>query len=175
LTQILVSTKFEKEIVFESSVLVWIRNWIRIEPQPCGAGCKIHHPRPKGVHGQHHIPQDSAGQIDELVLEKKITNFAAGDGFFYWNNALSTPLPLCRMYRGDEHLDHLTTTLFAGPSASRMFCVPEDDFRAGGHLNGLGDLPEDLRWGASNYHQKGVRCRVTVVEGAARKKRLDWG
>jgi hypothetical protein len=33
LTQILISKKFEKEIVFESSVLAWIRirNWIRIE------------------------------------------------------------------------------------------------------------------------------------------------
>jgi hypothetical protein len=36
LTQILISTKFEKEIVFESSVLAWtrIRNWFRIE-QKC--------------------------------------------------------------------------------------------------------------------------------------------
>jgi hypothetical protein len=32
--QILISKKFEKEIVFESSVLAWIRNWIRIE-QKC--------------------------------------------------------------------------------------------------------------------------------------------
>jgi hypothetical protein len=33
LTQILISKKFEKEIVFESSVLAWIRirNWIRIQ------------------------------------------------------------------------------------------------------------------------------------------------
>jgi hypothetical protein len=30
LTQILISKKFEKEIVFESSVLAWIRNRIRI-------------------------------------------------------------------------------------------------------------------------------------------------
>jgi hypothetical protein len=31
LTQILISTKFEKEIVFESSVLAWIRIRIRTE------------------------------------------------------------------------------------------------------------------------------------------------
>jgi hypothetical protein len=33
LTQISISKKFQKEIVFESSVLAWIRirNWIRIE------------------------------------------------------------------------------------------------------------------------------------------------
>jgi hypothetical protein len=30
LTQILISKKFEKEIVFESSVLAWIRIWIQI-------------------------------------------------------------------------------------------------------------------------------------------------
>jgi hypothetical protein len=30
MTQILISKKFEKEMVLESSVLAWIRNWIRI-------------------------------------------------------------------------------------------------------------------------------------------------
>jgi hypothetical protein len=38
LTQILISKKFEKEIVFESSVLAWI--WIRIE-QKCWIRIRI--------------------------------------------------------------------------------------------------------------------------------------
>jgi hypothetical protein len=42
LTKILISKKFEKEIVFESSVLGWIRNWgqIRIE-QKCWIRIRI--------------------------------------------------------------------------------------------------------------------------------------
>jgi hypothetical protein len=40
LTQILISNKFEKEIVFESSVLAWIRNRIRIE-QKCWIRIRI--------------------------------------------------------------------------------------------------------------------------------------
>jgi hypothetical protein len=42
LTPILISKKFEKEIVFESSVLAWIRirNWIRIE-QKCWIRIRI--------------------------------------------------------------------------------------------------------------------------------------
>jgi hypothetical protein len=40
LTQILISKKFEKEIVFQSSVLAWIRNWIRIE-QKCWIRIRI--------------------------------------------------------------------------------------------------------------------------------------
>jgi hypothetical protein len=39
-TQSLISTKFEKEIVFERSVLAWIRFWIRIE-QKCWLRIRI--------------------------------------------------------------------------------------------------------------------------------------
>jgi hypothetical protein len=50
LTQIFISKKFEKEIVFESSVLAWIRIRIRIE-QKCWIririkSIRIHNPGP---------------------------------------------------------------------------------------------------------------------------------
>jgi hypothetical protein len=42
LTQIFISKKFEKEIVFESYVLAWIRNWIRIRiEQKCWIRIRI--------------------------------------------------------------------------------------------------------------------------------------
>jgi hypothetical protein len=57
LTQILISKKFEKEIVFESSVLAWIRIrfWIRIE-QKCWIrihikSIRIHNPGQKNRYG----------------------------------------------------------------------------------------------------------------------------
>jgi hypothetical protein len=56
LTQILISTKFEKEIVFESAVLAWIRIeqkcWIRIRINQSGS-TTLHFLQENAIHEHH--------------------------------------------------------------------------------------------------------------------------
>jgi hypothetical protein len=55
---------------------------------------------------------------------------------------------------GDEHLDLVTIVLYAGSGVITLFCVPEDEYRAGRHLHGPGDPVEGLGRGSKNHRRR---------------------
>jgi hypothetical protein len=74
---------------------------------------------------------------------------------------------------GDGHLDLVTTAQFAWPGAIALFCVPEDEYRAGRHLHGPGDPLEDLGWGTKSHRQRGLRRWVPAGVRAEQKIHLN--
>jgi hypothetical protein len=130
---------------------------LRQKPWPWSSlinrGCKLQQPDPQGDHGHRKAHHDSALQIGGLDCDED-----DGHGRRRWGFLLGQcSFPYCchcaGLTGGDEHLELVIIPLSAGTGAITLFCVPEDEYRAGRHLHGPGDPLEGLGWGTENHRQ----------------------